>query len=279
MGTEPLHETQGTADGSPRARHEATNRTLIEARDAPPAERRRLVDEVIVANLDVARSVARRYSNRGVPTEDLEQVACMALVRAANRFDPARAEDFRAYAVPTIRGELKRYFRDHGWTVRPVRRVQEVQGILHRAGVTRTDGRPDDPVEIADRLGLDVDEVREALGAAGCFHPKSLDERVAPDLTQTFADTLVDDDYREHEAAEARVMLRALIKDLQPRDRLIIYLRFFEGRTQSEIGEEIGVTQMQVSRLLTRILAEMKDRAQHAAQPGPAGLGAADGAA
>jgi RNA polymerase sigma-B factor len=262
MSKAAVDRERGTDRARTGARHEATNRKLREAWGAPPAERRQLVDEVIVANLGVARSVARRFANRGVAVEDLEQVACLALVRAANRFDPAQADDFLAFAVPTIRGEVKRYFRDHGWTVRPVRRVQEVQGILQRAGVTDTDGRPTNPAEIAARLGLDVDEVREALGAVGCFHPKSLDEPVAADGTQTFADTLVDDDFQEHEAAEARVMLRALIKDLPSRDRLIVYLRFFEGRTQSEIGAEIGVTQMQVSRLLSRILNDMRSRAQ-----------------
>jgi RNA polymerase sigma-B factor len=261
MTTVPVQRAPEPESGDARGAgpcHHVTNQKLTEAWGAPPAERQRLIDEVIVGNVDLARSVARRYSKRGVPIEDLEQVACVALVRAANRFDPTKADDFRTYAVPSIRGEVTRYFRDQAWMVRPVRRVQEVQALIQRE-TTRTDGRPPNPVEVAERLGLDAEDVREAMGAQGCFHAKSLDAPL-PDGEQTFGDMLADD-FSEHEAAEARVMLRALVKDLPSRDRLILYLRFFEGRTQSEIGEEIGVTQMQVSRLLTRILTQMRERA------------------
>jgi len=252
-------QSPGTPGREPGTRHDETNRKLREAWNAPAAERQRLVDEVIVDNLDMARAIASRYANRGVAGDDLVQVASLALVRAANRFDPTMADDFRTFAVPTIRGEVKRYFRDHAWTVRPVRRVQEVQSLIqrHEAG---TDGRPQDPAEIAERLGLEVDDVREALGASGCFRPRSLDAPLRADSAETYGDLFVVDDFSEHEAAEARVLLRDLVKDLKPRERLILYLRFFEGRTQSEIGEEIGVTQMQVSRLLTGILGEMRER-------------------
>ena len=116
----------------------------------------------------------------------------------------------------------------------------------------------DDPQDVADRLGIDPKDVSEALQAHGCFAPTSLD---APNqVGEPWSASLVDDDFDEHEAVEARAILRTLTKELEPRERLILYLRFVEGRTQKEIGEEIGVTQMQVSRLLTRILTKMRSR-------------------
>ena len=239
-------------------RRAATNRMLLEAQDAAPEDRKHLMDEVITLNIEVAQSVAGRYRNRGIPVEDLEQVACVALIGAANRFDPTKADDFLTYAVPTIRGEVKRHFRDHGWVVRPPRRVQEVQALIQRSELAPNNGRLDDPQDVADRLGIDPKDVSEAFQAHGCFAPTSLD---APNrVGEPWSASLADDDFDGHEAVEARAILRTLTKELEPRERLILYLRFVEGRTQKEIGEEIGVTQMQVSRLLTRILTQMRSR-------------------
>jgi RNA polymerase sigma-B factor len=229
---------------------------LVEARDASPAERQRLVDEVIVRNVRVARAVAGRYRNRGVAEEDLVQVACIALVRAASKFDPDRSHDFLTYAVPTIRGEVKRYFRDHSWAVRPPRRIQEVQALIQRSGVGF--GLEGNRKELAARLGLEETEVEAALLAQGCFAPTSLDAPTRFE-DETIGDGLAED-YTDFEAAEARAMLRGLIGVLSPCDRLILYLRFFEGRSQKEIGEEIGVTQTQVSRLISRILTRMRQQ-------------------
>jgi RNA polymerase sigma-B factor len=233
-----------------------TNRLLRAAYDAPPSERQRLIDEVIVRNVSVARAVATRYRDRGVAVEDLIQVACVALVRAANRFDPAQADDFLTYAVPTIRGEVKRYFRDHSWAVRPPRRVQEVQGLIHKSGAAL--GLDGNRKDLADKLGLEQREIDAAIQAQGCFTPSSLD---APSHEggASLGDVLVAD-HTDLEAAEARTMMRALIRELEPRERLILYLRFFEDRTQKEIGEEIGVTQMQVSRLIARLMDRMRER-------------------
>jgi RNA polymerase sigma-B factor len=248
-------------------RHSRTNRLLAQAHAASPTERRRLLDEVIVSNLQVARSVAARYHGRGIPIEDLEQVACMALVGAANRYDPDKADDFLTFAVPTIRGEVKRYFRDHGWVVRPTRAVQEAQSLINRH-LAHADGHEHAPAELAEQLGLPLAAVQAALQARGCFAPSSLDqprENGEPDGRRLEARGS-DADY---EAAEARVLLRGLTKQLKPRDRLILYLRFYEGRTQAEIGEELGVTQMQVSRLLTRVLARMRELAVEEALHSP----------
>jgi RNA polymerase sigma-B factor len=252
-------ELMDCPDGAAPSRTSESARLLAEARQAPPAERQRLVDQVVLGNLRVAKSVASRYRDRGIPIEDLEQVACLALVRAANGFDPDKAEDFLSYAVPTIRGEVKRYFRDHGWSVRPPRRIQEVQALIQRSGLAQAEGPAGGPGAIAERLGLEEDEVRDALQAQGCFSPTSLDTPSRED-GEPLGHSLVHDDYAELQAVEARLVLRTLTKELRPRDRLILYLRFVEGRTQAEIGEEIGVTQMQVSRLLARTLDEMRQR-------------------
>jgi RNA polymerase sigma-B factor len=240
-------------------RRSHTNRLLAQAHDAAPAERNLLLDEVIVENLPVAKSIAGRYRGRGVAIDDLEQVACLALVGAARRYDPDKAEDFLTFAVPTIQGEVKRYFRDHGWMVRPTRAVQEAQTLVNRE-LARADGRELTTAELAVRLGIPKDVVDGALRAQGCFSPVSLDQQLPGGDAES--DRLVaDDTVAEYEAAEARVLLRTLTRHLKPRDRLILYLRFVEGRTQAEIGEELGVTQMQVSRLLSRLLRELRELA------------------
>lgn len=241
-------------------RRERTAALLAEAAEADEARRDELLNEVVVLNMPVAHAVARRFRNRGVSLEDLEQVACTALVRAARRFDVSQERDFLSYAVPTMSGELKRYFRDHGWTVRPPRRIQEIHSkvvALHRAGLD--DGRTASPEEIAATLGLPVTDVEEALATQGCFQPASLDFTVHDDGDMTVGDMLSADDEREREALEARVILQPVVRRLSERDRRILHLRFAEDRTQAEIGQEIGVTQMQVSRLLTRIIDDLRE--------------------
>jgi len=231
------------------------------------------LDQVVLANLCVARSVAKRFRDRGVPLEDLEQVACLALVQASQRFDPSKAEDFLTFAVPTITGHLKRYFRDSGWTIRPPRHIQEVQALMNQdahcgAGVHET------PEETAARLDLPVEDIAAAQLAFGCFAPTSLDAPAgSADGASAKVAFLVDETQEsDWNAAEARVVLGALAKDMDPRERLILYLRFVEDMTQAEIGDELGVTQMQVSRLLTKILADMRARLERSprAPSGPA---------
>ena len=220
-----------------------------------------LLDYVVRINMGVARSVASRYANRGIEEDDLVQVAYAALTRAARDFDPGRHEDFLSYAVPTIRGELKKHFRDHGWTVRPPRRVQETQARITRAEgeLVQKFGRLATPAETADHLGAEVgrdrgDVRRRVLLALvagppaverrrqGCRHggrPARRGRHVPP-------------------AAEARVTLAPVVRRLKERDRRILYMRFFEERTQQEIADDIGVTQMQVSRLLSRIMRDLR---------------------
>jgi len=225
------------------------------------AERDRILDQVVVANLGVARTIASRYRSRGIDVEDLEQVASAALVRAVHRFDMALASDFLAFAVPSIRGEVRRYFRDNGWMVRPPRRVQELQTqVLDvRSRLRAESGGPCSDQAIADVLGVPEADVVEALRAEGCFAPSSLDVPLTDGGSTCVGDAIADPHEGEHlAAAEARVMLRPLVRSLCERDRALLRLRFFEERTQQEIGEELGVTQTQVSRMLTRVLADLR---------------------
>jgi RNA polymerase sigma-B factor len=241
------------------SRREATDHLLALLAEASEDERRVLEDRLVEVNLQIAVDVARRYRSRGIPTEDLEQVACLGLVKAARGFDPARANDFLSYAVPTIRGEVRRYFRDHGWTVRPPRTVQQAQARITavESQLCQELGRSPRPSEIAERLEVDLDLVVEALGANGCFSPTSLD--AAPtDGEGGIGDRLGDED-ASFDSAEARVALKPLLAHLDRRERIMLEMRFFKGATQSEIGEVLGITQMQVSRLLSALLARLRD--------------------
>ena len=244
-------------------RRERTARALAESGKNCSASRRlELLDYVVRINMGVARSVARRYLHRGIEEEDLVQVAYFALVRAAHGFDPGRDQDFLAYAVPTIRGELKKHFRDRGWVVRPPRRIQEIQARITRAegDLAQDLGRRPRPGELAAHLRVGAAEVREAMAVDGCFAPSSLDIPVAGPggvASATVGDMLGTED-RSQAAAEARVALAPALRRLNERDRRILYMRFVEERSQQEIGDAIGVTQMQVSRLLARILRDLR---------------------
>jgi RNA polymerase sigma-B factor len=250
---------------SRRQRRDRTARALAAIADADSGSRREeLRDYVVRINMGVARTVAGRYFSRGIDEDDLVQVAYMALTRAVRDFDPERHKDFLSYAVPTIRGELKKHFRDHGWMVRPPRRVQEAQARITSAEGTLFQklGRAPRPSEIAKHLEMDGDHVIEALAADGCFSPSSLDRPVTTRGDEggvALLDFIGETDSAAP-AAEARVVLGPVLRRLKDRDRQIVYLRFFEQKSQQEIGEEIGVTQMQVSRLLARILRDLREQ-------------------
>ena len=207
--------------------------------------------------MGVAREVARRYRLRGVSREDLEQVAYLALVKAVDRFDPELADDFLSFAVPTIRGEVRRYFRDQGWMIRPPRSVQETTSRLHamEAELCQEFGRAPRPSELAERLGADLELVMDCLAANGCFRPASLDSpgvdvHVAPDSADELGLA----------AAEARVLLRPLLDQLTEREKQLVSMRFTLGWTQAEIGAQLGITQTQVSRLLAGIFARLREQ-------------------
>ncbi|MGH3306906.1 MAG: sigma-70 family RNA polymerase sigma factor [Nocardioides sp.] len=243
-------------------RRDRTARALAAAATTRSSRRReQLEDYVIRINMTVARTVASRYRERGIEQEDLLQVAYVALTRAARDFDTDRNLDFLSYAVPTMRGELKKHFRDRGWTVRPPRRIQELQGSIQRAqgDLEQRLGRPPLPPEMAEELAADLGDVLEAMSADGCFTPSSLDQPLATGeggRSATVGDLLGENDASQP-AVEARATLAPVVRQLQERDRRILYMRFFEERTQQEIADDIGVTQMQVSRLLGRIMRDL----------------------
>jgi RNA polymerase sigma-B factor len=224
-------------------------------------ERELLREEAVILNMGVARAIAHRYRQRGLNLDDLVQVAYVGLVKAVNGFEPKHRRDFLSYAVPTVSGEVKRYFRDFGWTVRPPRRVQELQGQIAKTSneLSQSLGRSPRPREVATALDVEVDAVIEALAADGCFTPSSLDIPVGEDGSATLGE-LMHDESEDFGSAEARIMLGPAVRRLGERDRRILELRFFEGWTQEQIAADIGVTQMQVSRLLSRILQDLRDQ-------------------
>ncbi|WP_107774072.1 sigma-70 family RNA polymerase sigma factor [Nocardioides sediminis] len=254
----PNPRTVHAPDGAARARRTTAICDELAQPDVTETDRRDLVDDLVEANLAVARSIAARYRNRGASLEDLEQVAFLGLVKAAARFDASEGHDFLSYAVPTIRGEVRRHFRDACWAVRPPRRVQELQARISAAesDLTHELGETPTQVQLAERLGETREAVVEAMTADGCFAPTSLDTPVA-DGTSSLGDLLPVTGGR-HGAVEARLVLGPLMRALPARDRHVLRLRFFEDRTQAEIAEAVGVTQSQVSRTLTRILGELR---------------------
>jgi RNA polymerase sigma-B factor len=239
---------------------DARTRALFTNLSDDPHIRAEQYDEIVRLHLDVAESVARRYRNRGIPHEDLVQVACLGLVKAAHGFDPDRTDNFLSYAVPTMLGEVKRFFRDHAWIVRPPRRVQEMQARISRstAELQQRSGRTPTAAEVAAADGTPAQDVKEALLADNCYAPTSLD-RVTTEDGGTLGDLLGDVE-PGYARAEAVSTLRPLCAKLSPRDRRILYLRFFHEWTQARIAEELNVTQMQVSRLLRRILEDLRSQ-------------------
>lgn len=255
-------EAMTTFDRLSRAeRRKFTAATLSRAESARDDEERlELLDDVVLANMCVARSIASRYRSRGVSREDLEQVANAALVRAVHQYDGRLASDFLAYAVPSIRGELRRYFRDSGWMVRPPRKVQELQSqVVEEREKQRGDSATAPThASVARALGVPEDDVAEALAAEGCFTPTSLDTSLGEGGSASLGDLLPDSDDRDREAAEARMVLRPVVRGLSRREQRLLKLRFFEQRTQQEIADEFGVTQTQVSRLLAGVLRDLR---------------------
>ena len=244
-------------EGKARARR--TDAIVCDLRDVRrKADAHELTRQLIETNAAVARSMASRYRNRGIDLDDLEQVALLGLTKAAQRFDPAAGHDFLSFAVPTIRGELRRHFRDSGWMVRPPRRVQDLQTRIAGAQeeLEAQLGRSPRPSEIATHLEEDISAVVEALAADGCFTPTSLDAPVA-DGSSSLGDLLGDED-RALAQAEAKVMLDPLMRGLTARDRRIVRLRYFHEQTQQEIADAVGLTQAQVSRVLNRVLRDFR---------------------
>jgi RNA polymerase sigma-B factor len=231
-----------------------------------PERERRLRQELALTNTAVASSIAVRYRGRGVPREDLEQSAYLGLVKAANGFDLDHGEDFLSFAVPTIAGEVKRYFRDHTWMIRPPRRLQElrVDAMAASSRLGQCLGRSPTVSEIAAELHVSEDDVIESLASVRCYHTRSLDEPL-PALGRvpgegkgiSALDVLGEDDVRL-DLVEEMLSLKPLLADLPSRSRRVLTLWFFQDLTQAQIGEQVGVTQTQVSRLLKAALDELR---------------------
>jgi RNA polymerase sigma-B factor len=220
---------------------------------------RLLRDELVGAHMGLAEYLARRFSNRGEPLDDLVQVASMGLVKAVDRFDPERGVEFSTYATHTIVGELKRHFRDKGWAVRAPRRMQELYLRLTKViGVLgQTLGHSPTIAELAAEVQVSEEEVLEALEAGQAYRFASLDAPSGEGESPSYAAYLGDEDPGMADA-ERRAMLAPLLQRLAPREQLIVHLRFFQGMTQSEIATHLGISQMHVSRLLAKSVASLR---------------------
>ena len=241
-----------------RARRAREDQRLFEAWLSSGDTRAR--SALIERFMPLARSLARRYQRSGEPLDDLVQVASIALVKAIDRYDPARGFAFSSFAVPTISGELKRYFRDHSWTVRPPRDLQEVTLRVETAltRLTQTLDRSPTTQEIAESAGLDDEQVLEALQARRGRTGVSLQTPQGdPADGMTLADTIGEHD-AELERAEQRAALDDLLKTVPTRAREMVRLRFEEDMTQAEIGAVFGVSQMQVSRILRQTIEHLR---------------------
>jgi RNA polymerase sigma-B factor len=239
-------------------------RLLQELAVLDPRDRRReeIKAELVVMHTSLARYIAGRYARRGEPQEDVEQAAMVGLVKAINRYDPQVGERFVSYAAPTMTGEVKRHFRDRTWTMRMPRRLQELRLALYaaRQEFTRDHGRAPTVPEIAALLGVTEDEAVEVIGATDAYRPVSLDSPVADVEGSESLGDLIGDDDPELELVIDRNSLRPLLEDLPERERMILIYRFFGNKTQTEIAELLDISQMHVSRLITRSLAALRRR-------------------
>lgn len=263
--TSTLAERRSTFRASDAERAAATTSLLARAAATDDdVERRACHDEVVRVNMRVAEAVARRYARRGIAIEDLTQVAYLALVRAVRRFDAAHERDLLAYAVPTIEGDIRRYFRDHGWTIRPPRDVQRAHTRLVRTGASLD--RYDTPTleGLATQVEESIEVVREALSARTCFSLLSLDQPIGSGGAGGAGEgegptpDVADDADRSQEQAEARLLVRPLVASLADRDQQILRWRFVDELSQREIAQRLGLSQIQVSRLLQRVLTQMR---------------------
>jgi RNA polymerase sigma-B factor len=251
-----------TREFSPTDTRIATRAAFAALRRLSPNDPARLDlrDYLVRLHLPLVEHLARRFVNRGEPLDDLTQVGTIGLLKAIDRFAYERGVEFSTYATPTILGEIKRHFRDRGWSIRVPRRLQEMRLSLAAttAELTQELGRAPSMSEIAERLDIDEDSVVEGLASANAYSTVSLDATDArEDAGASMLDALGEDD-AELGNVEYRASLRPLLAALDPRDRRILVLRFFYGMTQSQIAEEIGMSQMHVSRLLSRTLARLR---------------------
>jgi RNA polymerase sigma-70 factor (sigma-B/F/G subfamily) len=239
--------------------------------------RRRIRSAIIELNLPFATRLAHRFANRGQPTEDLEQIAALALVKAVDAFDPTKGSTFFAFAVPTITGEIKRHFRDHGWDMRIPRRLQERHHDLRRAGAELAQRLQRSPgiAELAQELGISTQEAQAGIAAGWAYNLDSLNRALMPGEDSCERQDLLGDEDAALVSVCDRLTLAALVRLLPERQRYVLAQYFFGNRTQDQIARHLHVSQMQVSRLLTRTLEQLRgrllggevDRLGHAEEP------------
>ncbi|MFW0786452.1 RNA polymerase sigma factor SigF [Gordonia sp. CPCC 206044] len=229
------------------------------AAESDPDRRAELRDTIVKRCLPLADHVARRFSDRGESFDDLVQVARIGVVNAVDRFDAERGSSFLAFAVPTVMGEVKRHFRDTMWSIRVPRRAKEVSLNISRASdeLVQQLGRSPRPSELAAHLDMPVDEVVDGLVARSAYNATSIDAE-SDDEGRSLGDTLGDDDSRLAQVEEF-VTLRPALERLPDRERRILSLRFFHSMSQSEIAAEVGISQMHVSRLLSKTLVRLRE--------------------
>ena len=241
-----------------------TKSLLGEAADADCARvRDRLRDTAVESNMPLARALASRFRDKGVEWDDLVQVAYLALTKAVAGFDPASPYRFSAYATATIRGEIKRWFRDHDWVVRPPRRYQDLRLVISQreSRLAQELGRTPGVGDVANVLGVSSQEVRASAAACRGRRSLSLDAPAYDPRSPSLGEALPDPD-DDIDAAEWRLCLRDSLSRLGPRDRVIVSMRFEDEATQAEIGRALGLSQMHVSRLLAGLLDELRQDLQ-----------------
>lgn len=220
-------------------------------------------EQLIVSHLNLVRFLASKFKNRGEPLDDLIQVGTIGLIKAIDRFDPSRGLEFTTFATPTILGEIKRHFRDKGWSVRVPRRLQELSAKVNQVTdeLTKELQRSPSVEEIANALGTSVDEVLEAMESSSAYSSVPLEGTGSN--SDDDAPSVIDHYITEDEnlaSSDDRMVIEDAIRDFSPREQDIIRMRFIEGMTQVEIAKKLGISQVQVSRLLRRTLKKIQEK-------------------
>ncbi|MGK5685082.1 RNA polymerase sigma factor SigF [Actinoplanes sp. URMC 104] len=245
-----------------RTTREDTAAELVDAlsrMEAGDPARAALRERTIEAWLPMAHHLARRYTGRGEPTDDLVQVAVVGLIKSVDRYEPGHGVEFAGFAVPTILGEIKRHFRDRTWSIRVPRRLQELRMRITAANteLTQQMHRAPTMAEVAAHLEVTEEEVIEGLEGARAYQATSLSTPVGDEGNMELGDTLGAED-NGYELAEFRAALPPAVATLTPREQQIIALRFYGNQTQNQIAEKLGISQMHVSRLLAGSLAKLR---------------------
>jgi RNA polymerase sigma-B factor len=265
VGAQPRPSNDSRSERFDRQRTRALFATFAETRDAD------LREQLVIAHLNLVRYLASRFANRGEPLDDLIQVGTLGLIKAIDRFEPQRGLEFTTYATPTVIGEIKRHFRDRGWAIRVPRRLQELNAAVNRALDTMSVqlGRSPSVAELAAALNASEEEIIEAHELGQAYSPLSLDVELAGESegkAATLLDYLGRDD-PDMRALENKDLLERAFERLDRRERVIVYLRYYENVSQSAIARRLQLSQMHVSRLQQRALAKMKGLLQEESRP------------